>query len=103
MPHQNTGSEYYLRSDGSSSTRVSRNTRHPLLTGDARKAHQTIRAYRTGVSIEAVVTGMSALSARARDAGRATDRDLLLDMLVKNFDAGDIAIETVYLKTRGET
>jgi hypothetical protein len=38
---------------------------------------------------------MTAHATRARDAGGAADSDLLLDVLVKLLDAGDIAIQTV--------
>jgi len=84
-----------LRSDGSTSARVARNTRKTLLAGDAGKTHEAIRASRTGAPIEPVVTRMTAHATRAGEAGGTADSDLLLDMLVKLFDAGDIAIETV--------
>jgi len=84
-----------LRSDGSTTANVARNTGNTLLAGNAGKTHEAIGASRTRAPIEAVVTRMTAHATRAGDAGGAADSDLLLDVLVKLLDAGDVAIQTV--------
>ena len=74
------------------------NTGEPLLAVHARKPHKTLRAQWARMTVEPVMTGMTTHATRAGRAGRATDGDLLFDMLVKLVYAGDITIETVYLK-----
>jgi len=84
-----------LSSDGSTSARVTGNTRKPLLAIDARKPHETLRAHRARVAIKPVVTGMTTHAARTGQARRAADSDLLFNVLVKLVYAGNVAVETV--------
>lgn len=86
-----------LRSDGSSSAGVACDTRKPLLAGNARKAHETFWTFGTRQAVQAVMTRMTAHSARAWMTGRAADGDLLFNVLIELVDAGDIAIKTVNL------
>lgn len=66
-----------------------------MLAVHARKPHKTLRAQWARMTVEPVMTGMTTHATRADRAGRATDGDLLFDMLVKLVYAGDITIETV--------
>jgi hypothetical protein len=50
------------------------------------------------MSVQAVMTRMTTHSAGTDRAGRATDSNLLFDMLVKLIYAGDVAVKSVYLK-----
>ena len=76
-------------------------TRKPLLAGNARKAHETFWTFGTRQAVQAVMTRMTAHSARAWMTGRAADGDLLFNVLIELVDAGDIAIKTVNLKEVG--
>lgn len=67
-----------------------------MLAVHARKPHKTLRAQWARMTVEPVMTGMTTHATRADRAGRATDGDLLFDMLVKLVYAGDITIEMVY-------
>ncbi len=73
------------------------NAGKPLLAGDARKTHETLRTFRSRMSIQAVMTGMTTHAAGTNRAGRTADSDLLFDVLVELIYAGDVAVEMVNL------
>jgi hypothetical protein len=79
---------------------VAGNTRKPLLTGNAGKTHEPFRTRGAWTSIQAVMTRVTAHSARAREAWRAANGNLLLNVLIKLVDSGYVPIETVYLKDK---